>query len=247
MTPLLVFGPTLGWSVGLIASGIVGLANFSTAVVAVTFGNSPNSPVQFRVAGRSGDFRDMVRSTVVGGLIPAFTFAVLASLALGPLVGIAGSVVVGTASGLVVGLVRWSVPAENANAANAISVLNRDRRAAFFNGFGVSTLFTLTFAVILSQRYPVAEALLVALVAGVIGGSGFTLGTSWAWFHGARIWLAIRGDLPWHLMAFLDDSHRRGVLRLSGATYQFRHGRLQDHLAGVTPAEWRRPSPVDVR
>jgi hypothetical protein len=32
-------------------------------------------------------------------------------------------------------------------------------------------------------------------------------------------------------MTFLGDAHRRGVLRQAGAVYQFRHARLQDHLA----------------
>jgi hypothetical protein len=34
-------------------------------------------------------------------------------------------------------------------------------------------------------------------------------------------------------MTFLDDAYRRGVLRQGGAAYQFRHARLQDHLAAV--------------
>jgi hypothetical protein len=55
--------------------------------------------------------------------------------------------------------------------------------------------------------------------------------SAWATFLRARIRLAQRGELPWALMDFLDDAHRRGVLRQIGAVYQFRHGRLQDHLA----------------
>ncbi|MBV9484834.1 MAG: hypothetical protein JO246_02130 [Frankiaceae bacterium] len=53
-----------------------------------------------------------------------------------------------------------------------------------------------------------------------------------------RLWLGLRGRLPLRAMAFLDDAHRRGVLRQFGAVYQFRHGRLQDHLA-----EESRPTP----
>jgi hypothetical protein len=36
---------------------------------------------------------------------------------------------------------------------------------------------------------------------------------------------------PARLLRFLEDAHRRGVLRQVGAVYQFRHARLQDHLA----------------
>jgi hypothetical protein len=33
------------------------------------------------------------------------------------------------------------------------------------------------------------------------------------------------------LLTFLEDAYRRGVLRQSGAVYQFRHSLLQEHLA----------------
>ncbi len=56
--------------------------------------------------------------------------------------------------------------------------------------------------------------------------------TAWIWFLASRSWLAFQGRLPWNLMAFLDDAHKRGVLRQVGAVYQFRHARLQDRLTG---------------
>ena len=49
----------------------------------------------------------------------------------------------------------------------------------------------------------------------------------------ARVWLPVNGRLPWALPGFLEDAYRRGVLRRSGAVYQFRHARLQDHLTQV--------------
>ncbi|MBL7630134.1 hypothetical protein I7412_23805 [Frankia sp. CN6] len=56
--------------------------------------------------------------------------------------------------------------------------------------------------------------------------------TVWGWFAVARWWLAVRGRLPWRLMAFLADAHeKRGVLRQVGAVYQFRHIELQRRLA----------------
>jgi hypothetical protein len=53
----------------------------------------------------------------------------------------------------------------------------------------------------------------------------------WPWYGIARIWLALRHRLPWRLMSFLADAHRRGVLRQAGAVYQFRHIELQHRLA----------------
>ncbi|WP_203227476.1 hypothetical protein [Streptomyces aurantiacus] len=57
--------------------------------------------------------------------------------------------------------------------------------------------------------------------------------STWGWYLLSRTWLALRGDLPWRLMRFLDDAHQRGVLRQAGAVYQFRHARLQDRLAAA--------------
>jgi len=51
----------------------------------------------------------------------------------------------------------------------------------------------------------------------------------------ARVCLVAGRRLPWQLPGFLDDAHRRGVLRQVGAVYQFRHARLQDRLAATTP------------
>jgi hypothetical protein len=41
--------------------------------------------------------------------------------------------------------------------------------------------------------------------------------------------------LPWRLMAFLADAHRRGVLRQVGSVYQFRHIELQRRLTNNVP------------
>jgi hypothetical protein len=55
------------------------------------------------------------------------------------------------------------------------------------------------------------------------------------WLILARVWLPLTGRLPWHVQAFLDDAYQRCVLRQTGAVYQFRHARLQDHLTADTP------------
>lgn len=63
---------------------------------------------------------------------------------------------------------------------------------------------------------------------------GFVLAVmsrNWWWFTVARAWLALRGRVPYRLLEFLEDAHKLGVLRQVGARYQFRHARIQDHLA----------------
>jgi hypothetical protein len=72
----------------------------------------------------------------------------------------------------------------------------------------------------------------VGLAIGLV--LGFVLSvaeTAWPAYMLARGWLALRRQLPWSLMDFLADAHRRGVLRQSGAVYQFRHIELQHRLA----------------
>ena len=69
------------------------------------------------------------------------------------------------------------------------------------------------------------------LVAGFAAGVGVSFSEAWPSYEVARIWLALRRHLPWPLMGFLADAHRRGVLRQAGAVYQFRHIELQHRLA----------------
>ncbi|MEU6141305.1 hypothetical protein ABZ848_13170 [Streptomyces sp. NPDC047081] len=64
---------------------------------------------------------------------------------------------------------------------------------------------------------------------------------AWPRFVLARWWLAARGRLPWRLLDFLEDVRQREILRQSSGTYQFRHIRLQEALAGQPVGE-NRPS-----
>ena len=67
-------------------------------------------------------------------------------------------------------------------------------------------------------------AITATCVALTLGGQ---LGLASRSYTDARLWLALRGRLPWRTMTFLDDASRRGALRQAGATYRFRHARLQ--------------------
>jgi hypothetical protein len=76
----------------------------------------------------------------------------------------------------------------------------------------------------------------MAISSALTIGAGFGLvvsgfGSAWPPWLTARGWLALHGRLPWPLMGFLGDAHRRGVLRQVGAVYQFRHINLQHRLA----------------
>jgi hypothetical protein len=66
----------------------------------------------------------------------------------------------------------------------------------------------------------------------VIGGPLFAVISSHTW-QTILLGLQLRaaGLGPWRLPLYLDDAHRRGVLRALGPVYQFRHARLQDRLS----------------
>jgi hypothetical protein len=74
--------------------------------------------------------------------------------------------------------------------------------------------------------------LVLGLGFGVAWGLGFGLALSEWWSSSlAFIQLARDHQTPSHLMRFLEDARKRGVLRTVGPVYQFRHARLQDRLA----------------
>jgi MFS family permease len=109
-------------------------------------------------------------------------------------------------------------------------------------------MFALTFAVVGVLAFeppddPRSHAILgpaYGVVFGLACGCVGVLSRAWEAYAVSRIWLALRGEQPWRLMRFLDDAHRRGMLRQSGATYQFRHARVQDHLAHADPPNNRK-------
>jgi hypothetical protein len=86
---------------------------------------------------------------------------------------------------------------------------------------------------ILSYPTPVL-ALLGAASGCVLSGTGLGLmalgSSSWGRFNFTRLWLAGHGWTPLRLMSFLEDAHKRGVLRQVNGYYEFRHQMLQRYL-----------------
>ena len=111
--------------------------------------------------------------------------------------------------------------------------------AVFAPVFGLTVALFGLFAVELLEgalgtlRLDLGGALLWGIVGGIGAACGYGLGlTAWGrWVVFARFWLPLIGRLPWAVPEFLDDAYRRGVLRRTGAVYQFRHARLHDHLS----------------
>jgi cellulose biosynthesis protein BcsQ len=122
--------------------------------------------------------------------------------------------------------------------------LARDVRAFRFTALSAGLAAGLAgfLSISMSSLFEVhAKASLSAIVGDGLGigvASGLIVGLTFGVYHSAspefRIiswWLALREKMPWRLMYFLDEAYRRGVLRHSGAVYQFRYLSLQVRLA----------------
>jgi DNA-binding SARP family transcriptional activator len=108
----------------------------------------------------------------------------------------------------------------------------------FFMARGVAAVcYGLAGAIAGGQVFPPATNPVLPFVVGVCFGGGIGLAVlvtrAWGNYFVHHVWLAATGRLPWRLMHFLDDAHRRGVLRQAGGVYQFRHARVQERLAAA--------------
>ncbi|MFG1848562.1 NACHT domain-containing protein [Micromonospora carbonacea] len=147
-----------------------------------------------------------------------------------------GAAAVAAAGALLLALFldAWlDVPTDVTAAAGPLAVLRADRRTALAKAVVRGGILGVTTAALIDAGTGLAVA------AATAGAS--VLFTAWGRFGVARAWFAVRGELPWRLLAFLDDAHRRGVLRQIGGVYQFRHARLRERL--LVP----RPEPVSSR
>ncbi|MFB7947471.1 NACHT domain-containing protein [Kitasatospora phosalacinea] len=141
-------------------------------------------------------------------------------------------------------------PADTALAESPARLLARDRRAVLALGWlgplgnkeasddenrlqVVLPLFVVGFWQLTVGRDLVSAVDRGVLVVGsLLCWQLYAVGVSaWGRFAVARCWLALTGRLPLRLLDFLEDAHRRGVLRQSGGGYQFRHVELRDRLA----------------
>ena len=223
-------GLASGFTVGLV-SGIAGGVGVGLMV------NPPISPWHFNP--QSLTRMVYLRRKLVGGLAVGITTGVVIGLGLGLglIVGVTGGLVAGFLMGV---MELLTAPAEEIRSPSPISVLRNDRVVsilrAVLGGLGLG----LVIGLFVGPGIATSVGATVGLAAGVvIGLAGRRFGvrghapeaSAWAWFVACRTWLAARGTLPWRLLRFLDDAHRRGVLRQNGAVYQFRHARLQDRLA----------------
>lgn len=207
----------------------VGLAAATTIVVVGQ--REPAAKPQWSGAG-------MVSGAVVGGAMGVAT-----ALVAGPALGLVAALAVGAATARVTGLGgSGDKPTEPATPAVALARDNRAFKMFWLAGTasggliglladGLDAIRTNNFSAQLAALG--ANGLAIGLAAGLA--SGVILGglhSAWPAFAISRLWLSLRGHVPWRLMGFLADARERGVLRQLGPAYQFRHEQLQRFLAG---------------
>lgn len=140
--------------------------------------------------------------------------------------------------GLVFGLIAlFEAPVRTETVVSPADLLHIDRRNVAYHLLTWTLVLGIGVGLVNGIVYGPLRGFEVGLVFGLEGAFGAGLGyglslTAWGqWVALARIWLPLTGQLPWALIAFLDDAHQRGVLRQVGAVYQFRHAWIQSHLS----------------
>ncbi|WP_141576670.1 NACHT domain-containing NTPase [Actinomadura sp. WMMA1423] len=142
--------------------------------------------------------------------------------------GVAGASGLAIALGLVFRITTggWSKDAELVHPREA---LHRDPV--------IGTAFGLIGGVAAFAVFAMSRHVLVSAACALVGGVAFGLAfgaIAWSRAMVGLIVAAARRLLPLRLWTFLDWACEARLLRVSGATYQFRHRELQDHL---TPAD----------
>ncbi|MFJ9481459.1 NACHT domain-containing protein [Streptomyces mirabilis] len=156
--------------------------------------------------------------------------------------GLASGLVLGIVGGLASCLYRLlDSPVDVTRAPSPVASLDTDRATAVTRGV-IIMVFGIVVSLLLVPWLPSSELSQVIMAGVWLLASPLAVGLSaWGWLLTTRLWLCGTGRLPWRLMTFLEEAHRRGVLRQAGAVYQFRHARLQERLASRTDGTDRPP------
>ncbi|MGB7798405.1 MAG: trypsin-like peptidase domain-containing protein [Pseudonocardiaceae bacterium] len=165
------------------------------------------------------------------------TAALLFGLVLALPIGLLGGLVVGLTSGLAFGVISGDVAILVGALVGAVAGGILGGRLFGRVGACMFALSGITGGLVFDPTDTGSHAILgpaSGVTLGLAFGCVSVLSRAWGAYTVSQIWLSLRGDQPWRLMRFLDDAHRRGVLRQSGAMYQFRHARVQDHLTSLS-------------
>ncbi|MFD2419951.1 helix-turn-helix domain-containing protein [Amycolatopsis pigmentata] len=252
----LLIGPLVGLGFGLVYGlmTVFGGVVFQPSYVQMRLlGRNSQVPMVRTFTGRFG-------SGLLGGCMVGLGYGSVSAVVRGTVYGLpsmdvlirtalinmlVSGAVFGLAAGIVFGLVAaLETPLDLNSAASPLTMLRANRTTvirqvlALAPALALAITFggTLVVASLQGLLGPLVWGL-GGLATGVVGGLSGALSyalafTAWGqWLVLSRVWLPVTGKLPWSVPVFLDDAYHRGVLRQTGAVYQFRHARFQDHLA----------------
>lgn len=255
----------------MIGSGLVNgfAAALAGGLAAGLVAVPPSHPryVNLQMRGRLRLFgRKLGLGLTVGFNIMILTFlgvglAVASGIGGGPVEVLKAASAVGLGLGVPLGITLWlNTPADAIRSPRPLFLLRDDRAVVavriLVECFGTGLLSGFLYSRLVGQ-FSLLGHVMPMFACGL--GCGFAVGlvvrfldrarfgltaSAWCWFLITRSWFALRGQLPWRLMRFLNNAHQRGVLRQTGAVYQFRHARLQDRLAAPAPASIPKASPA---
>lgn len=215
-----------GLTAGLLGWPAVRQWGWFALPVAGAVANAIGSALSSRARGH--DTRAQLREIklgIMGGSAGGFVVGVVGWLTHMPTGSYTDWLVLGLTVGLAFGLGAGLItPTKIETVVRPSDLLTANRSYAIFQTLTVTIAYGIVAGVLGGPRY---------LAAGPVIGLAFGFGAhAWGrWLLLARIWLPVRGRLPWAVWAFLTDAHEREVLRQTGASYQFRHARLQETLA----------------
>lgn len=256
-----VSGLAVGLATALTVGPAVGVAGLGVALVAAVVAGA-GAGLASQAGLTRADSALPRQSGVAGTLRAGLTRGLPVGLATGIPIGLATGVPVGigygTPAGLVTGLVIGvtfilafglvdSFGAASLDVAaplDPMAAWRQDRRRGLVVGgvFGLSmgVAAGVTDGMAMARHDPLPVAVGVGLVTGVTIGvvatvaAALTVSSTWRTTL-SFLQLRLRGDGPVRGMQFLEDAHERGVLRVVGSVYQFRHARLQDRLSETHP------------
>lgn len=236
-----------GLVVSLVAGLVGGLAVGAVGALAVGLTSSGPLPTQVQLEIRGRIPRVVILGSVgfVGGIAVGIAAAFVAGFAVGQVATLASALpcaLAGGLSGTLVGVVAFGfeAPMTLMDTVSVQESLAKDRTntarrlIAFIVAGGSAIALVFGFA----DRFGsgLQFALTAELIVGVVGGLAGGLVSAWLqWLVLVRTWLPLTGQLPWRTCAFLSDAYRLGVFRQVGATFQFRHARLQQQLIAGSP------------
>jgi hypothetical protein len=234
-------------AVGLVLGLVFGLVLVITGdlVPGLVFGLVFGFALESRLGRAKSPARIQISATgIVWGLVFGIVFGFFGGLESGPAVGLAVGLTVGLVGGLVYGLAIGLAggPGDLDTSASPRALLARDRQVTLLLMLAGGLATVIAGGLRLSG---VHDNELLATITDIItfGLLAVILETAWLSYMLARGWLAFHHHLPWPLMSFLADAHKRGVLRQAGTVYQFRHIELQHRLATRPSGPYPGPAP----